>query len=256
MIYHKAKQVLYLLLPKSILYKFERFLRNVFALFYKGNNVYCPICECHFKKFIPLNPNIENTNFLCPKCGSAQRQRLLWLYISGKFLILTERLTFIHFSPRSCLVNKLKSIAGLTYITSDPVDKKMDRNYDLTGIEENDARYDLAVCYHIMEHIHDDRKAMREIYRILKSTGTALLQVPYWEKETYENPAIDSPEIRRKTFGQQDHVRIYGYQDFIDRLTLTGFQVTPVKYGQQLGQQICHKYGLDQDEVIFVCRKE
>jgi SAM-dependent methyltransferase len=255
MIYHKAKQVLFLLLPKRILYKFERFLRTVFALFYKGNKVYCPICDKTFKKFIPLNPYQEKTNFLCPKCGSAQRQRLLWLYLTAKCLILTERLTLIHFSPRPCLLNKLRSIARLTYITSDPVASHMDRNHDLTHIDENDASYDLAVCYHILEHIHQDRKAMQEVYRILKSAGIALFQVPYWQKETFEDADIDSPNLRRKTFGQQDHVRIYGYHDFIDRLQQTGFQVTPVSYAQQLGAQICNKYGLNQDEVIFVCQK-
>jgi SAM-dependent methyltransferase len=256
MIYHKLKQILFLVFPENILYKFERLLRNIFALFYKGNQVYCPICEQHFKKFIPLNPDKEKTNLLCPKCGSAQRQRLLWLYISGKFLVLTETLSLIHFSPRPCLVHKLRSISGLTYITSDPVAGHMDRHYDLTHIDERDACYDLVVCYHILEHIRDDRKAMHEIYRILKLTGIALFQVPYHEKETYEDPGIDSSAKRREAYGQQDHLRIYGYHDFIDRLKQTGFHVTPVQYAQQLGPVICAKYGLNEDEVIFVCRKE
>jgi SAM-dependent methyltransferase len=255
MLYYSAKKVLFLILPKKYLLKFEQKLRYLFALCYKGKAVYCPICETDFKKFIPLHPKKEKTNYLCPNCGSAQRQRLLFLYLSAKCLILTDPIAFLHFSPRPCLVHKLKQFPGLTYITSDPVDKTMDRNFDLTAIDDLNESYDLIVCYHILEHISDDRKAMREIHRILKSSGMALFQVPYWHKQTYEDPRLKSPDKRLEAFGQKDHVRIYGYQDFIKRLTTTGFQVTPVAYAKQLGKQICTKYGLDEEEVIFVCRK-
>ena len=255
MIYHKTKQILFLVIPKSILFKLEKNLRRLFALFYKGDGVYCPICAMDFKKFIPLNPNKIKTNYLCPRCGSAQRHRLLYLYLSAKCLILTEPINLLHFSPRPCLVNKLKQIPGLTYITSDPTAANMDRNYDITHIDERDKSYDLIVCYHILEHIIEDHKAMRGIYRILKPSGMALFQVPFWDKETYEDAALKKPEQRLKAFRQNDHVRIYGYQDFINRLSNAGFQVTPVTYAKQLGSQICSKYGLDEEEVIFVCRK-
>jgi predicted SAM-dependent methyltransferase len=255
MFYHKAKQILLLLIPKNILLKLENRLRRLFALPYKGDGVYCPICAMEFRKFIPLNPNKVKTNYLCPQCGSAQRQRLLYLYLSAKCLILTEPINLLHFSPRPCLINKLKQIPGLTYVTSDPTAKNMDRNHDLTDIDEGDNSYDLIVCYHILEHIIEDRKAMQEIFRILKPSGTALFQVPFWDKETYEDSALTSPEQRLKAFGQKDHVRIYGYQDFINRLSNAGFQVTPVTYAKQLGPKICTKYGLDEEEVIFVCRK-
>jgi SAM-dependent methyltransferase len=255
MIYHKSKQIFLFLIPKNILNKFEKQIRSLFAFCYKGSGVTCPICERDFKRFIPLNPDKEHTNHICPRCGSAQRQRLLWLYLTAECRILSDSIYFLHFSPRPCLVNKLKTVPGLTYITSDPHEKSMDRQFDLTNVKDESEIFDLIVCYHILEHIPDDRKAMQEVYRLLKPAGIALFQVPYWEDDTYEDPDIQTPDDRRKAFGQQDHVRVYGFQDFINRLSQTGFQVIPVKYGEKLGTQTCNKYVLDEKEVIFSCRK-
>jgi len=101
-----------------------------------------------------------------------------------------------------------------------------------------------------------ERRSRKEVYRILKTKGIALFQVPYRDGETYEDPGIQSPPERRVAFGQEDHVRIYGYLDFIDRLIRTGFKVTPTRYAKQLGAQVCSKYVLDEEEVIFICRKK
>ena len=255
MIYHKSKQILLKALPQILLDKFEIYFRHFFALFFRGNNAYCPICEMNFKKFIPLNYQAVDTNYLCPRCGSAQRQRLLWLYLSARCLILSDHPVLLHLSPRSCLVHKLRSIRNLTYVTSDYEKKTMDRQFDLRNIQEQNDTYDIIVCYHIMEHIQEDIKAMREIYRILKPGGVALFQVPFWDKDTFENPEIRTSEDRRVAFGQGDHVRIYGYDDFTLRLSKSGFTVTPVRYAGQLGPQICRKYVLNEDEIIFACHK-
>ena len=131
----------------------------------------------------------------------------------------------------------------------------MDRQFDLTDLNEKENMYDIVVCYHILEHISQDRKAMGEIFRILKVDGIALIQVPFWDKDTYENPDVQTSEARRDSFGQSDHVRVYGFNDFINRLTQIGFIVTPIQYAKQLGKHICQKYVLNEDEYIFVCRK-
>src|SRR4030042_630575 len=131
MTYHTLKKVLLTYIFKKSTLRYETTLRRLYALAYRGRNVYCPICDIGFRKFIPLNPEKAVTNLLCPQCGSAQRQRLLWLYLLNECGILTFPLTILHLSPRLCLIKKLKSIKGLTYYTSDLNAKNMDLARDL-----------------------------------------------------------------------------------------------------------------------------
>lgn len=75
-----------------------------------------------------------------------------------------------------------------------------------------DNFFDVIICSHVLEHIKDDRKAIHELFRVLKQKGIAFLQVPISKKakDTFEDFTITSPKEREKYFGQKDHVRIYG----------------------------------------------
>lgn len=85
-----------------------------------------------------------------------------------------------------------------------------------------DANYDVVIAHHVLEHVDDDRRAMRELFRLLKPGGLAVLSVPInaSREQTYENSAI-SPEHRVAYFGGADHKRYYWW-DFADRLTEVG----------------------------------
>jgi SAM-dependent methyltransferase len=78
----------------------------------------------------------------------------------------------------------------------------------------------------VLEHVPDDRKAMREIYRMLKPGGRSILQVPLALKlsKTREDASVDDEAERIRLFGQRDHVRLYG-RDYHDRLRDAGFEV-------------------------------
>jgi ubiquinone/menaquinone biosynthesis C-methylase UbiE len=100
---------------------------------------------------------------------------------------------------------------------------------DITDIQYPDESFDTVICNHVLEHVSDDRKAMREFYRILKKDGWAVLLVPIADiDKTYEDFSITTEAGRLKAFGQGDHVRKYG-RDYIDRLKSVGFNVTVFK---------------------------
>ena len=103
----------------------------------------------------------------------------------------------------------------------------------------------MILCSHVLEHVVDDRKAMRELHRVLHPSGWALIVVPIASRrdETFEDPAVLTPADRERVFGQADHVRIYG-RDFKARLEEAGFTVSVEDYARELGDVGARRYGL------------
>ena len=93
--------------------------------------------------------------------------------------------------------------------------------------------FDFILCNHVLEHIIDDTKAMKELFRVLNLNGTAIVQVPINQnsKKTFEDNSITDKKERIIKFGQYDHVRIYGL-DFFNDLKSVGFNVNPIKYSK------------------------
>jgi SAM-dependent methyltransferase len=250
--YTSLKKFTKRLLPESFLYAAEPALRNLFSITYAGNKVQCPVCNRHFNRFLLLE---NRSDSLCPACGALPRNRLLWLYLNKDVKIATRSLKVLHFSPSRSVLRKLRKLSNLKYTTTDFESNRADKRHDITNIQEPDNSYDLIICYHVLEHITDDAKAMQELFRILKPGGIALLQVPLKEGNTYEDALVTSREERLKHFGQDDHVRIYGAEDFPSRLKQAGFKVSANLYPKQFSEAEIEKFGLWKDETIFVCEK-
>jgi ubiquinone/menaquinone biosynthesis C-methylase UbiE len=64
-------------------------------------------------------------------------------------------------------------------------------NLDLEAIALPDDSIDVVVASHVLEHV-DDKKALAEIRRVLRSDGVAPLMVPIVEgwDSTYVDPSI------------------------------------------------------------------
>ena len=127
---------------------------------------------------------------------------------------------------------------------------------DITNIILPDNQFDCIICYHVLEHISDDEKAMRELFRVLKPGGWAILQSPidYMRDKTFEDSSVVLPRERERVFGQNDHVRIYGL-DYKDRLERAGFIVKCYNYVSELEDDAIKKYGLSKYENIYFCIK-
>jgi len=110
----------------------------------------------------------------------------------------------------------------------------------------------VVMANHVLEHIPDDRKAMAELFRLLKPGGIGLFTVPInaTRQTTYENPAIAGKAERWAHFSAHDHLRYYGL-DFADRLTGAGFSVETFRMTPE--DEV--RFGLLRDEWLYVARK-
>jgi SAM-dependent methyltransferase len=184
----------------------------------------------------------------CPYCFSAERTRLMWLYLEREHPP-TGRI--LHVAPERGIRRRLERMVEYTPVDLAGLNGAI--RADLCDLPFEDRSFDLVICSHVLEHIPDDRKAMSEMRRVLKPGGAALMQHPIGRDTTYENPAVLTPQKRLEHFGQSDHVRIYG-RDLLDRLRQAGFHVTEIDYRQQLGPDEIERYRLENAEPIHFCR--
>jgi len=127
---------------------------------------------------------------------------------------------------------------------------------DITDIPFPEQSFDAIYCSHVLEHVQDDRKAMRELFRILKKDGWAILVVPITMEETFEDPSMVDAQQRLDAFGQEDHVRKYG-RDYVDRLREAGFEVDVITVSDLLQEEEATRMGLTAASgEIYYCTKQ
>jgi len=251
--YRTFKNIYLMLVPSKMKHLINPITRKLlYLILYTGKNNYCPSCKAHLRKFITYQ--YENFNDqICPKCGSLSRTRALTLYLDKN--IIENEINILDFSPHRSLFNYWKS-KKVNYIANDYENEFLSNSQeDITSLSFNKEQFDLIICYHVLEHIPNDDKAMNELYRVLKSNSLLLAQVPFKEGKTDEDLSITDPEIRKTRFGQKDHVRYYGKEDFIKKLKLVGFGVTDLNSTKGLNDDLIRFYGLNKEDTIFICKK-
>lgn len=152
---------------------------------------------------------------------------------------------------------RLRERLGACYITADLAAPHADVKMDITNIEYPNDTFDVIYCSHVLEHIPEDRKAMRELRRVLKPDGWAVLLVPIAGDITYEDPSITDPAERLKAFGLENHVRQYG-RDYVERLRECGFtvEVTEVSDLYDRAQTIRAGIGGEVGEIYYCTKGE
>ncbi len=231
-------------------------VRQYRKLIYFGISHYCPVCRSHLRKFLPfgVKPDEPRLNALCPICGALERHRLIWLFMCQKSnLFLSPKKKMLHIAPEGCLSSLFQKIRTIDYFTLD-FDPCAMVQADLTRLCFPDKTFDSVLASHVLEHIIDDTKAMREIFRVLKNSGWAILIVPIGAKETYEDPSVVDPDERARIFRHPAHVRIYG-EDYYDRLREAGFTVQRMNLAVQRNLSNAQKLGLSTAEEITFCTK-
>jgi SAM-dependent methyltransferase len=243
--------------------------REVQLLVNRGNQYHCPFCLYRGRSLLPFGYDIPvlfekqiigggRRPSLCHNCKSSDRERLIYLYLTKKMCLPTgaEKMKVLHIAPEQRITQKLLQMNFKKYICGDLFAEGYDypihvQNMNLLNLPLKEDTFDLIICNHVLEHIEDDRSAMRELYRVLKKGGKAILQVPISNilQITLEDFSIQKPQDRERVFGQFDHVRIYG-QDYPKRLEECGFKINRINISAEFP-----KYGLNPQEDLFIVEK-
>jgi SAM-dependent methyltransferase len=214
------------------------------------------VCNAGLRFFLPFGIGGRlRTGALCPQCGSLERDRAAWLWLNDGPDRLRPGIRLLHVAPERCLESRLRERVGGGYLTGDLLREDVDRRLSIEELPFEDRSYDAVICNHVLEHVADDRKAMREILRVLRPGGWALLQVPINRRRPYtiEDPTASALE-RRLRFGQHDHVRSYG-AEYTERLKAAGFELDSSSVDDRYNRDEVWRYGLDPDEVLHICRR-
>ena len=221
---------------------------------YSGTQHYCPVCKSEISVFKDFGKP-PRPNALCPICKLLERHRLDWLFFQRKTNLFDRlRKRMLHVAPEEAFKLKFANIAHLDYITADLRRPEMVR-MDITAIPCSDDCFDVVYCSHVLEHVPDDHKAIREFYRVIKPDGWAVLQVPVTTEKTFEDPTITDPSVRESLFGYCDHVRCCG-PDYKDRIEEAGFRTMVFTAKDIIDKEDdFRRMGIQPDRIIFFCEK-
>lgn len=244
------------IVPRPILIRLSYIVRPILAWYLKGNTFTDPIDGKSFKTFLPYGYAKQRNNVLSPSTLSLERHRLLWLYLKNETDFFSTPKKVLHFAPEQAFYKRFRRQENLDYTTTDLESPLADVKADICNLPFKDNSFDIILCNHVLEHIPDDTKAMKELYRILKPGGMGIFQIPQdlSRATTFQDDTITDPKERTLIFGQYDHVRVYG-RDYFDKLRSIGFTVLEENYTKKLSKAEIEKYCLADGEIIPICFK-
>ena len=244
---------------------------RVIAAAHWGPGRRCPVCGAWVRRFLQSGYHYRVLSELrvvggipraadeCPVCRANDRTRLLYLYLRDHTRLFDGGERTLHIAPERAIVLKARALPADTYICGDMepgryLSLRPMVPLNVEALPFPDESFELIICNHVLEHVGDDRKAMRALWRALRPSGRAILQVPIAErlKETREDPCAISPEARGEVFGQPDHVRLYAAEDYIRRLSDAGFRVQLFDVYQE-DPENAYAFDVNPYERLFVC---
>jgi len=244
------------LFPRPLLIRLSRWVRPFLDLWFRGNRFTDPINKKSYRKFLPYGYVRQRNHALSPGTLSLERHRLLWLYLERETDFFKKSLKVLHVAPEQAFYKSFKKLDNINYTTTDLHSPLANVKADICDLPFKENQFDVILCNHVLEHIPNDKKAMQELFRVLKPGGWAILQVPLDSKrlKTFQDDTITDPKERMRVFGQYDHVRLYG-MDYFEKLEKSGFSTQAIIYAEELTSEEITRFGVVSHEIIPVCFK-
>ena len=258
----------------------DRARSRIVSKFGRAWQFFCPVCEDRVPGFSPLPDfyfqqlkehgsdlqltDFETCNFRayqCPHCGATDRDRLYALYLAAR-LPSTEvqqaNFCLLDIAPGAALSSHIRRKYRIRYRTADLFQKNVDDRVDITSMNcYAGASFDAFICSHVLEHVENDRKAMAELWRVLKPGGWGIAMVPISStlKENREILTATTVTERWKHFGQGDHMRLYSREGFVRQLREAGFMVNQFGSEHFKTEEITRS-GLSNSTMLYVVEKQ
>ncbi|HUW14889.1 MAG TPA: class I SAM-dependent methyltransferase [Anaerolineae bacterium] len=215
---------------------------------HNSRKVTCEYCGWEGNSFYVMNvPSGNRYNVQCRRCGSMDRYRLLLMYLRQTTGFFSQRARVLDISPAPPFQKMCLAQENLNYVSIDLSSSLAMIRADITRLCFADDSFDVVICYHVLEHVRDDVRAIREVHRVLSPNGLAILQVPISER------LEETVEYGKPREAECGHVRTYG-RDYPLRLRSAGFEVHEDDFAFQLNRETIERYGVT-PERIFVVRK-
>lgn len=239
-----------------------------------GNQKQCYICKKRFHSFTKFNGGYKKLplwnqklnivgsdidNFGCRYCGSHDRERHLFMFFD-KLDMWTKfkNAKVLHFAPEKNLADKIVSLNPEDYVKADlfPANESIVK-IDLQDIHFENNFFDIVICNHVLEHVPDYKKALQEIFRVLKPNGIAILQTPYSNvlEDNFEDSGINTDELRSLFYGQKDHLRYFSKKRFLNSLNKVGFKLEIVEHKAYFDEQQAELFGVNSKEELIQVKK-
>jgi SAM-dependent methyltransferase len=210
----------------------------------------CPCCGWRGTRFLNYIGYDETLyNYVCPRCGSHARHRGLAIFLRRYLDGQQEPIRVLHFAPERGIVAGIAANPQISYVTLDRAPHAVSVRGDIGAIPFGGGAFDLIICCHVLEHLPDDARALREMQRTLGRGATALIMVPMrtgWE--TAPTLEFGAPQPRLS-----DHWRLYG-NDVPQRMIAAGLEPRAIRFSSFLTPQEQQRYQAG-DDVIFLGAK-
>ena len=150
------------------------------------------------------------------------RHRSLFLWASREFNLTAKSGVALVFAPEKATASLWSEAQRLTVCRVDlEADRGVDLLAEIRALPIASDSIDLIWCHHVLEHVENDRAAIRELGRVLRpGTGELIVSVPMGAGTVTEEYGFPDPSL-------SGHWRLYGF-DFVDRLAEGGLSVIPI----------------------------
>jgi SAM-dependent methyltransferase len=209
--------------------------------------VECNVCGWTGQRFYPnVGPGYNERKTLCPGCRCLDRHRSLLAVLTHETEFFSPGKRIVEVAPMRRLESLYLAQPGIQYTSFDIERHAMEKG-DITQMRFADNSVDFFVCFHVLEHIPDEKKALSEIHRILCPGAIAVFQVPIdWSVDvSYEYAASDPREV--------GHVRRYG-KDFDQHLASAGFNVTAHSIRDFVSESEQAHFGFSNEPIYFATK--